>query len=184
MLHRFSMPPKSHTFTITLPLPPSVSADTAIGALHLHSNTLTLHPLVVSFKNISTNAVAGASDAFFSSEESSPIKAYEVTESVQVVPGIGSWGKKTVTFPAIYQDTTDGVKTRADATGGVIVKSQWHVRQNTGASGNEGNVEGGWELAEDVTFECPVLLMPFVKRSAEDSHRKVCERLIEIFKNS
>ena len=80
MLHRFSMPPKSHTFTITLPLPPSVSADTAIGALHLHSNTLTLHPLVVSFKNISTNAVAGASDAFFSSEESSPIKAYEVTD--------------------------------------------------------------------------------------------------------
>jgi len=58
------------------------------------------------------------------------------------------------------------------------------VRQNTDASGNEGNVTGGWELVEDVTFECPALLMPFVKRSAEDSHRKVCERLIEIFKNS
>ena len=178
------MPPKSHTFRITLPLPPSVSADTAVGALHLHSNTLTLHPLVVSFKEIPTDAIAGASDAFFSTEESKPIKAYEVTESVQVVPGIGSWGKKRVTFPAIYQDTTDGVKTRADATGGVIVKAQWHVQQITGASRNEGNVEGGWELVEDVTFECPALLMPFVKRSAEDSHRKVCERLIEIFKNS
>ncbi|OCK98609.1 uncharacterized protein K441DRAFT_693388 [Cenococcum geophilum 1.58] len=102
------MPPKSHTFRITLPLPPSISADAAIGALHLHSNTLTLHPLVVSFKEIPTDAVAGASDAFFSStEESSPTKAYEVTESVQVVPGIGSWGQKTVIFPAIYQDTTD-----------------------------------------------------------------------------
>lgn len=178
------MPPKSHTFRITLPLPPSISADAAIGALHLHSNTLTLHPLVISFKEIPTDAVAGASDAFSSTEESSPIKAYEVTESVQVVPGISSWGQKTVIFPAIYQDTTDGVKTRVDATGGVIVKAEWHVRQNTSASGNEGNVAGGWELVEDVTFECPALLMPFVKRSAEDSHRKVCERLIEIFKNS
>ncbi|OCL13871.1 hypothetical protein AOQ84DRAFT_282232, partial [Glonium stellatum] len=109
------------------------------------------------------------------------VKAYEVTESVQVIPGIGSWGKKIITFPAIYQDTPDGVKIQAEAAGGVIIKAQWHVQQNGGATENKDGAEAGWELAEDVTFECPTLLMPFVKRSAEDSHKKICQSLIEIF---
>ncbi|OCL13870.1 hypothetical protein AOQ84DRAFT_351787 [Glonium stellatum] len=49
---------KSHSFRVAHPLPPSLSPGTAIAALHLHSKTLTLHPLVVSFKEIPTDTVA------------------------------------------------------------------------------------------------------------------------------
>lgn len=131
-----------------------------------------------------TTDAAILADPYFSPPtETTPIKTYEVTEGVIIIPGIGEWGKKYITFPARFQDTESGLKTRADASAGVVVRAEWRVQ----AGGADGEVDGegegvgyaDWVLVEDVTVECSWWLMPFVKRSMEGAHRDICRKLVE-----
>jgi len=113
----------------------------------------------------------------------SPLKSYEVTEVVTIIPGIGDYGKKTIKFFSHFQDTATGVRTRADASMGIVLHAEYRV-QPGGADGEvDGEGEGigyaDWVLAEEVTVECSWWLMPLVKGNVYKAHRDMVRKLVE-----
>jgi hypothetical protein len=172
----------SHTFKVAVLIPDSLAPADIISALHIHSNCLTLQALTTGHKEIPTTDTAVLADPYFSPADSSSIKTYEVTEGIIIIPGIGDWGKKYITFPARFQNTPSGLKTRADAAAGVVVRAEYSVQPGGADAEVEGEGEGigyaEWVLVEVATVECAWWLMPFVKRSMEEAHRDICRKLV------
>ncbi|KAK9357214.1 hypothetical protein V1504DRAFT_94205 [Lipomyces starkeyi] len=171
----------SHTLQITAPLPSSLTPADMISALHVHENCLTLQALTTGYKEVPTTCPAVLSDPYFSATDTAPIKTYEVTEGVIIIPGIGDWGKKFITFPVWFQDTPSGLKTRADAPAGVVVRAEWRVQPGAayGEVEGEGDRYMQWTLVEDVTVQCAWWLIAFVKKNMEHAHRDICRKLVE-----
>ncbi|KAK9336303.1 hypothetical protein V1521DRAFT_437229 [Lipomyces starkeyi] len=93
------MPRSSRTLQITALLPSSLAPADMISALHIHQNCLTPQALTTGYKVAPTTCPAVLSDLYFSPTDTAPIKSYEITEGVIIIPGIGDWGKKFITFP-------------------------------------------------------------------------------------
>lgn len=166
----------SHSITVQVDIPPSLSPDRVIEALHFHLNVATLQPLVQNVKMIPPSQVEGtyfgrAEEEFFNARPDD-LDHYEVTERITVVPGIGDWGKKDITFPARFQNTVNGIKSWADAPSGVTVHADWIVKPQEGKRGQ-------WVLEEQATVECAPLLMPFVRKTFVGAHSDICQRLLE-----
>jgi len=97
------------------------------------------------------------------------VTSYAISEGVIIIPGIGNWGKYWLSFPAHFQDTERGIKSRADASAGVVVWAEYMVVERPGGK--------GWDLVEEVRVECAKMLMPFVKNSMEGAHKNICRDL-------
>ncbi|KAK9351763.1 hypothetical protein V1505DRAFT_420149 [Lipomyces doorenjongii] len=171
----------SHTFQFEALLPSSLTTADIISALHVHENCLTLHAFTIGHKEVPTTDPDVTSDPYFSPTDPAPIKTYEVTERHIIVPGVGDWGKKFTTFPAWFQDTTTGLKTRADGpVGALVVRAEWSVQPGGACGGMKGEAEGPeYMLVENVTVECAWWLMSLAKRSVEAAHRDICRKLVE-----
>ncbi|KAF1989223.1 hypothetical protein K402DRAFT_391370 [Aulographum hederae CBS 113979] len=174
-----------HSLHVSEPIPSRLSPSTVIDALHDYGNIMTLHPLVTGWDEIDLpQSFAQDQDAHFDhSSSAAKIRYFNVDEAVVFIPGIGDWGKKMISFPGIFQDMEDGVKTRADAAGGsVVVRARWSVaKREEGGEIEEHHGEGGhqaWELTEDVAVECSAILMPFVRWSMESAHKEICKKLL------
>jgi hypothetical protein len=180
----------SHSRQFTTPIPTFLSDRDVITALHDHDNVLTLQALITGHKEVDPeNYPTVLTDPSFPADRA-PVKCYEVTEGVIVIPGIGDWGKKVINFPAWFQDTPNGLYVRADPPGGVMVRAEWRV-EHAGSSSNgdggdgndtdEGVVEEQAEflLVEDLTVECVSWMMPFVRLTVEGAHRDICWKLVE-----
>jgi hypothetical protein len=177
------MPRSSHTFKVAVLIPDPLTPADIISALHIHSNCLTLQALTTGHKEIPTTNAAVLADPYFSpSADTSSIKTYEVTEGVIIIPGVGDWGKKFITFPANFQNTLSGLKTRADAPAGVVVRAEYNVQPGGADAEVDGEGQGigyaEWVLVEVATVECAWWLMPFVKGSMEGAHRDICRKLV------
>ena len=176
------MPRTAHTYNNSCPIPQNLSNTSVIAALHRHENLFTLQPLVSSYREISSTSDSDP-DPFFDAS-GSPIKTYEVTENVVIVPGIGKWGTHAITIILYFQDVADGVKSSAVATG-VVVRSTFTVNKSDESSlvrsddDMETSSHSSSTLSESSTVECSSLLMPFVKWSMERSHQHICRKLLE-----
>ncbi|KAK9371748.1 uncharacterized protein V1513DRAFT_467290 [Lipomyces chichibuensis] len=168
----------SRTFRITALLPSSLTPADMISALHVHENCLTLQALTTGYKEVPTTCPAVLNDPYFSPTDTSPIKTYEVTEGVIIIPGIADLGKKFITFPVWLQDTPSGLKTRADAPAGVVVRAEWRVQPDR-AYGEVEREYTQWTLVEDVTVQCAWWLIWFVKKNMEYAHKDICWKLVE-----
>jgi hypothetical protein len=176
----------SHTLHVAALIPASLSPSDIIASLHNHNNCLSVQSLTCGHKEVPTPDPSVLADAYFAptlSAPAAPLKSYEVTETITVVPGMGNWGKKTITFYSHFQDTATGVRTRADASMGVVLHAEYRV-QPGGADGEvEGEGEGigyaDWVLAEEVTVECSWWLMPLVKGNVHKAHRDMVRKLVE-----
>jgi hypothetical protein len=119
------------------------------------------------------------------------IATFNIYERITFIPGIAS---KEIHFPVTFQSVRDGIRTRADAPGGVTLWSEFTVERKQGdewqspspdepapyGKWNPGKEEeGAYELVESVTVETNTLLMPFVARSMEGAHRDICQKVIE-----
>ncbi|KAK9491033.1 hypothetical protein V1508DRAFT_399339 [Lipomyces doorenjongii] len=171
----------SRTVKITALLPSCLTPADMISALHVHDNCLTLQALTTGYREVPTTGPTVLSDPYFSPTDTAPIKTYEVTEGVIIIPGIGDWGKKFITFPVWFQDTPTGLKTRADGPAGVVVRAEWRVQPGVahGEVEGEGDRYMQWTLLEDVTVQCAWWLISFVKKSVEHAHRDICRKLVE-----
>ena len=172
----------SHNLRVTAHIPDFLSTADVIAALHDHDHCLTLQALTQGYKEIPTSNDA-TSDSFFSPEHIGKIKTYEVTEGIVIIPGIGEWGKKYITFPVYFQDTPSGLKTRADAVGGVVLHAEYIVLPGGADAEVDGEGEGvgdaKWVLVEDVIVECSWWLMPFVRKTMETAHKDIVRKVVE-----
>jgi hypothetical protein len=162
-------------------LPPHMSPVTVIAALHDHTTALTLQALTSGHDKLPENDPTTLKDTYWYPVDLNPLVSYAVTEVITILPWF-AWAKKHLTFPVVFQDTKEGIKTRADASG-VVVRAEFRVMQGGAAAEVEGEGQGvgdaEWVLVEDVEVSCAWWMMPFVKGKMEEAHMGICGKVIE-----
>jgi hypothetical protein len=171
-----------HNYHTAAALPPSITPDDVIAALHDHSTCLTLQALTTGHEKLPETPAAAQKDTFWYPPDLNPISTYNVTEVIQWLPGV-QWGRYNLVFPSCFQNTKHGIKTRADAQG-VIVRAEFRVLDGSSCDGEvdgegEGLGEVKWVLVEDVEVTCSWWMMPFVRGKMEGAHRDICRKVVE-----
>lgn len=190
--------PSKLTFQIAHPLPPWVSPDDVLAALHSYEPLITPNPYLVSFARRPVQIDEIVSDPFFR-DDGRQLVAYEVRDRVPLVPGLAH---KSVTIPCVMQSFDGGVRCRSLAQAGVKVWSTWTLRlqeqrpsrdrrdRDAAGTGSDSDSVGpakttvvgmaaGWELVEEAKVECSPLVKPFVTKSFEAGHREILRKVIE-----
>lgn len=171
-----------HNLHIAASIPPHLTPAEVIAALHDHNTALSLQALTTGYEKLSNTAPETLQDTYWYPTDINPVHTYSVTECVTVLPGMGQWGKKNITFPSCFQNIPTGIKSRADVSG-VTVRADYRVIR--GGADGEVNGEGqgvgdaDWVLVEDAEVSCSWWLMPFVKGKMEQAHRDICHKVIE-----
>lgn len=178
-----------HHLRVSARIPPSIPPSTVIAALHDHNTALSLQALTTGHKNLSSPAAPETlQDPYWLQPiDTNPVESYEVKECIFALPGAGEWGRWCITFPACFQNTQDGIKSRADASGGVVVRGDFRVveerildeRDRDGDGDEQRPGRNGWVLVEDIEVTCSWWLMPFVKSKMEQAHRELVHKIIE-----
>ncbi|EFQ95905.1 hypothetical protein CFE70_006206 [Pyrenophora teres f. teres 0-1] len=174
-----------HNLHVAHQIPSHIPPECVIAALHDHSTALNLQALTCGHTKAHCTPAATLKDTYWYPPDQYPLSTYHVTECITWCPGIGSYGKKYITFPSSFQDTRYGIKTRADAAAGVTVRAEFRVIRG-GDVGSEIEGEGSgvgdaeWVLVEDVEVTCSWWLMPFVKGKMEEAHREVCNKVVQM----
>jgi hypothetical protein len=150
-----------------------VNPEAVIQALHNPENLLVTQPLMQSWEKVKDAKDNG--DVWFSKRSSTdevvPPVQFLISEKIPLTPLSKTWLTKTIQFPAYLQELPDGTRSKAEATGGVTVWSEWKVHQKFGM--NE------WELVETTRVECNSALMGFVTRSLAGAHVFVCKGVLK-----
>ncbi|KAL7915524.1 hypothetical protein GGI35DRAFT_183651 [Trichoderma velutinum] len=174
----------THIYNAECPIPSNVSANNVINVLHLHENLLTVQPQLSSYRELSSTE-ASDFDTYFDDPDC-PVKVYEATEKITILPGIGDWGKYPTIIVVTFQNTIDGLKSRAVASAGVVVTATYRVNKankqssTCDADGGDSVGDGNWMLFQDVVLECSSWLMPFVKQNMEGAQRDMCQNLVKL----
>ncbi|CAN8101772.1 unnamed protein product [Discula destructiva] len=172
------------TFDVELhfPLPATLAPDVVIRNLHAYEPLIRPNPYLQSFSRLPVNLDEVVSDPFFT-EDGTNIVKYEIHDRIPVIPAVG-WTSPVV-FPAIFQSIPAGVRLRANAAAGTVVRSVYGVERVSGGgsgsgsgSGGDGEAEG-WALVERSHVECHALLRPFVQKQFEAGHRDLGRRVLE-----
>lgn len=87
---------KKEVYTTVTPIPGFIPRQLAVDILHSHSEVITLNPLVLSHKAIPAPRDAAA-DEYYSTW-------YEVTERVQLIPGLSKLGSSKINFKVCFHD--------------------------------------------------------------------------------
>ncbi|KAL7933856.1 hypothetical protein V8C35DRAFT_302600 [Trichoderma chlorosporum] len=174
----------SHTYNANCPIPADLQANNVINVLHFHENLLTLQPQIASYSEVGPSEASGF-DAYFD-RNGSQVKVYEAIEKVTILPGIGDWGKYPTSIIVSFQNTADGLKSRAVAPAGVVVTATYAVqkrtKQDSMSDTDDGNnmASSDWVLCQNVVLECSSWLMPFVKQNMEGAQRCMCQGMVKI----
>jgi hypothetical protein len=181
-----------HRLTIRVPIPSQLPAEAVIESLQSHSPLIRHQALVTRFQRRPVALSSVVDDSFFLSS-GKLLSQYDVYEKITLVPGVA---KKEISFPVIFQSVRGGVRSRADAPGGVRLWAEYRVeRRKAGfdergerpmvgelmsTNGYEGFANGGevYDLVEDVLVEANSMLMPFISRQMEGAHRDLCQKVV------
>ncbi|OHF01015.1 hypothetical protein CORC01_03582 [Colletotrichum orchidophilum] len=177
--------PAHHNLTIRIPLPSILPAEAVIETLQSQSPVIRHQPLVTRYEKVPVPLDSVVSDEHFL-EDGSRIACYKIYEKVTVVPGV----KKEISFPAVLQNIPNGLRSRAEAPGGVRVWSEWLVvprpeerwpgEHKHGSGGKLGGfVEGDYDLVETTRVETSRMLMPLVKGQMESAHRDMVHKMLD-----
>ncbi|KAL6831509.1 hypothetical protein J3E69DRAFT_329598 [Trichoderma sp. SZMC 28015] len=174
----------THIYNAEYPIPSNVSTNDVIDVLHFHGNLLTVQPQLASYSEISSTE-ASDFDTYFDNLDY-PVKVYKAIEKIMIIPGIGDWGKYPTTIIVTFQNTIDGLKSRAVASAGVVVTATYTInkanKQGSKCDTNDGDSLGddSWILSQNVVLECSSWLMPFVKQNMEGAQRNMCQNLVKL----
>lgn len=172
---------KKDSFTVITPIPGFIPRQLAIDILHSHSEVITLNPLVISHKPIAAPQNA-ETDEYYSTW-------YEITERVQVVPGIGKMGSSTIRFNGCFHDMPWGLQTHIYAPMNIDMRSTYRI------AGNQPGIEppempeiglkalgapsDGLYLREDIEFKCNVTMVSFVRSQMKKACAEMVQRIIK-----
>ncbi|KAK0383135.1 hypothetical protein NLU13_9048 [Sarocladium strictum] len=176
-------------YTIAVPIPPYVPPSVIIAHLQTVSPIIRHLGTLSRYETTSAELPAIQSDPFFH-QSPAPISGFQIYELITLAPGL----TKEVTYPAYFQSSQSGVRCRANGAAGITGWADYSVRQrsedsSTGSPGmgstpstiaSEG--EEYWheyEIHETLLVEANSLLMPFVARTMEESHRNLLHKIID-----
>lgn len=172
---------KKETFTVITPIPGFIPRQLAIDILHSHSEVITLNPLVLDHKPIPAPRDAAA-DEYYSTW-------YEITERVQVVPGMGKMGSSKISFQGCFHDMPWGLQTHIYAPLQIDMRNKYRISGNQPGLEPPENREIGLEalgapkdglyLREDIEIKCNITLTSFVKSTAKAASRDMVQRIIK-----
>ncbi|TDZ65922.1 hypothetical protein CTRI78_v003438 [Colletotrichum trifolii] len=176
--------PAHFDLTIRIPLPSRLPASAVIEALQSQSPMIRHQPLITRYERVPVALDSVVADSWFL-EIGSKISSYRIYEKVTVVPGVF---KTEISFPAVLQSIPGGLRSRAEAPGGVRVWSEWIVvprpeerwpgeRTKGGKLG--AYVEGDYDLVETTRLQTSRMLMPLVKGQMESAHRDLCAKVLD-----
>jgi len=181
---------KVYKLRTSVPIPLSIPPETVVQALQQPENLLDLGSLLHTYKQIPTDLlpekIHNDSTYFSTFDIETPITAYEVTDTIPLLPGAGSWAAKHIKFFVRFQNLPDGVRAYVNASAGVTVKSVYRVIFNESTatvnvdngSDEEQSIENGWRLVEFSSVECFALMMPFVSSNLDISHKDMLQQLL------
>lgn len=174
------------SLNLSVPLPPDLSPSSVVGALHTVDPIIRHLGTLARYELVPTDPVAVDSDPFFKAWDHAVFQ-YQFQDHIPLGPGL----TKKIEYPAFFQLIPDGIRCRANAPAGVIVWSQFTVRQqqatpappqgpgsesspaSTGTEGEE------YVFYEEALVEADSLLMPFVARSMAAIHRDLCQSVVD-----
>ncbi|KAL2824197.1 hypothetical protein BJY01DRAFT_167198 [Aspergillus pseudoustus] len=165
---------KKESYVVTTPIPATVPRTLALDILHSHGEIITLNPLVLTHKAIKAPRNAPA-DEYYSTW-------YEITERVQYVPGLGKMGSGKISFKGCFHDEPWGLTTHTYAPMSIDLKNVYSIVGNEpGETPDfETNAPGeGLFLKQDVTIECNMTLMSFVKGQMKASTKVLVDRFLK-----
>jgi hypothetical protein len=157
--------PSSHNYSLSRPLPVSVSSARALSILHEHSNIITLSPLVVDHH---------ALPAIDNSAGSLSI-TYSITDRIDYLP-LGLYSGN-VTVMAEFTNQDDGVSTTRHAPLGFIIKERWIIRE---ISENSAYKPATNEIVLDVELIAGPLVLPLFKSMMEKNHNGYIDGMIKV----
>ncbi|KAB5572727.1 hypothetical protein GE09DRAFT_681941 [Coniochaeta sp. 2T2.1] len=179
------MAPQLTQITTRVPIPQHLSAQTVLSALHAYEPLITAHPYLVKYERRAVPLEDLVDDPFFRAD-GLKLQAYVVHERVPIIKGVAS---KVVVIPCVFQSFTAGTRCRADAQGGVTVRSSYEVRRRGEVPIGHGEKEAAkaaangepyeWELVEIAVIDCPSLVKPFVTHSFASAHREILQRVVD-----
>ncbi|KAF4977757.1 hypothetical protein FZEAL_5776 [Fusarium zealandicum] len=172
--------------SLAVPVPGNVPPSAVLAAIHAFTPLIRHHHTLQGFDEVTVAPDAIADDPFFGPLDES-VRAFQLRENVALAPGLS----KDITYPAIFQAIPEGARSRAKAPAGIVVRTEFTVRQRrAGASvpispaGSDSTgstvtaVGDEYELHEEILIEGNSLLMPFITESLLAVHREICERLM------
>ena len=177
------MAPQLVRQTTRVPIPPHLPPEAVLAALHAHEPIIIANPYLVRYERRAVPLADLVDDPFFRAD-GLRLQAFVVHDRVPIIRGVAS---KAVVIPCVFQSFGAGVRCRADAQGGVTVRSSYEVRRRGEVPlgpGEKGDLDGGgggheWELVELAVIECGSLVRPFVTHSFASAHREILKRVVD-----
>ncbi|KAK4134444.1 hypothetical protein BT67DRAFT_441634 [Trichocladium antarcticum] len=172
---------KKDSFTVVTPIPGFIPRQLAIDILHSHSEVITLNPLVLDHKAIPAPQNA-ETDEYYSTW-------YEITERIQVVPGLGRMGSSMIRFNGCFHDMPWGLQTHIYAPMNVDLRNKYRIGGNQpGVEPPEtpeigmkalGTPSDGLYLREDIEIKCNITVMSFVRSQMKKAGSEMVRRIIK-----
>lgn len=166
---------KQTSFTSTTPLPSHLPKDAVVATLHNHREIIEMNPLVIHYERCDAPAQAPADEHQCS--------WYEITDRISCLP----WGfmQGRVSYKGGFCDRPGGIQTHVYAPMGLEIRSTWTVCGSMQGDTQEPTESGlgdapreGLYLREDVDMQCLIFASWFIRRTLEQSHSALVDRLI------
>lgn len=174
-----------HRFLVSIPIPSSLPPEFVLSFIQTYTPTLQSNPVIADFTEKPTDISSVTSDPYFGPPDDS-LRTFQIHEVITLAAGL----RKETRWPTVFQRTPHGIRSRANATVGIVVWAEWMVRPRQDSTATS-PVEPGntpstdrtlgeeWELYEEVTIEANSLLMPFVSRTSNDVHSEICQKVLD-----
>lgn len=171
----------SHAIPIPGNLPPGVVVTSVQSFIPFLDN----HKTMTRYNETPARPESITNDPFFNPEDDS-IRFFQVSELVTLAPGLS----KEVTYQVVFQRIPDGMRSRAEAPAGVVIRAEYTVRPRLGPTSPAGSDSTGtgstitavgdeYEIHEDVVVEANSLMMPFIIDAVITAHRTICIGVID-----
>jgi hypothetical protein len=154
----------SHKYSLSRPLPVSISSSRAVSLLHEHSNIITLSPLVIEHHALpeSQGSTSGLSTI------------YSITDRIEYLPFGLFTGSVTITAEFTNQD--DGTMTIRHAPLGFIIKEHWSIQEGLGSSTKQTTKN----LVLVIELIASKLILPLFKNMMVKNHNGYIDRMAEV----
>ena len=174
-------PPECALRIITrVPIPAKLPHNFFLERLRAYDPLIVANPFLKTYERRKVPLDELVNDPFFS-DDGFNLRAYVVTDAIPIIPGV-SWLKKDVSIPCVFQGFHKGVRCRAQAQAGVMVRSSYEVRRlgeiTEGPQLVRGPGDGDYELVETASIDCSSFIKFFVKSNFSEAHKAILQSIV------